>query len=117
MNAKEILIEQLETFGYPVFQQGSLAEDEAYPDAFFTFFNNDSYDALFYDNAEHETVYDFDVNIYATDPELVNGALLNAKKLLKSNGFIVDGAGYDVASDEPTHTGRGIAVTYIQKGV
>ena len=38
-----------------------------------------------------------------------------AIEVLKSVDFIVNGAGYDVASDEPTHTGRGITVTYRQQ--
>lgn len=116
MSVKELLISVLESFGYPVFLQGSLAEDEAYPESFFTFFNNDSYDAMFYDNSEYETLYDFDLNFYSIDPELVNSILLEAKKALKKQGFVIDGAGYDVASDEPTHTGRGINLTYIERG-
>lgn len=112
---KEILIELLESFGYPVFLQGSLSEDESYPESFFTFWNNNSYDNNHYDNEAASYTWDIDVNFYSIDPELVNTMLLEAKKLLKQNGFIVGGKGYDVASDEPTHTGRGINVLYFER--
>lgn len=107
---KDLLIEILESFGYPVFLQGSLSKDEAYPESFFTFWNNDSYDRSHYNNETISYVWDFDVNFYSTDPTLVNTKLLDAKTKLKQQGFIVPGKGYDVASDEPTHTGRGINV-------
>ena len=107
---KDLLIKTLETFGYPVILQGTLNKDEAYPDSFFTFWNNDSFDEAFYDNKENETIWDFDVNFYSTDPALVNSTLIEAKTKLKQQGFIVSGKGYDVVSDEPTHTGRGINV-------
>lgn len=112
---KELLIETLEPLGYPIFLQGSLNEDEAYPESFFTFWNNDSFDDEFYDNVEHETIWNFDLNFYSNDPALVNTKLIEAKTLLKSQGFIVSGKGYDVMSDEPTHTGRGINVLKIEK--
>lgn len=111
---KDILINILEAFGYPVFLQGSLG-DNPYPESFFTFWNNDSYDEQFYDNVEHSTIWSFDVNFYSVDPALVNSILLDVKRQLKSNGFIVSGAGHDVASDEPTHTGRGLTALYIEK--
>ena len=110
---KELLISLLVTFGYPIFLQGSLGDDP-YPDSFFTFWNDDSYDEQFYDNAEHSTIWSVDVNFYSTDPALVNSILLDVKRLLKSNKFIVSGAGHDVASDEPTHTGRGLTALYIE---
>lgn len=112
---KEELIKILETFNFPVFQQGTLNKDDLYPDSFFTFWNNDSADDEFYDNKENAYIWDFDVNFYSNDPNLVNTKLLEAKKILKQNGFIVRGKGYDVASDEPTHTGRGINVLKIEK--
>lgn len=105
---KDLLITLLETFGYPVFLQGSLSEDEAYPDSFFTFWNNESYDNNHYDNEAVSYTWNFDVNFYSIDPALVNSMLLQAKILLKQNGFIISGKGYDVMSDEPTHTGRGM---------
>ena len=107
---KELLIKTLEVFGYPVYLQGTLSKDEPYPDSFFTFWNNDSYDGNHYDNTPVGYVWDFDVNFYSTDPALVNSKLIEAKTKLKQQGFIVSGKGYDVASDEPTHTGRGINV-------
>ena len=48
MSVKELLIDTLENaFGFPIYLQGSMSEDEKYPDDFFTFFNNDSFDANF----------------------------------------------------------------------
>lgn len=115
MDVKQTFIDVLESFGYSVFLQGSLQEDDAYPESFFTFWNNYTEDAAFYDNQETRTFWDFDLNFYSSNPALVNSQLLEAKKLLKQNGFVVQGKGYDVLSDEETHTGRGINVTYIEK--
>ena len=44
----------------------------------------------------------------------IDKELLNLKEKLKRDGFIVSGKGYDVESDEPTQTGRGIAVRIIE---
>lgn len=115
MDVKELLINTLESFDYEIYLQGSLSDKDVYPDSFFTFFNNNTSDNAFYDNNESQTIWDFDLNFYSTDPELVNSVLLEAKTLLKAQGFIVDGAGYDVLSDEVTHTGRGMNLIYIQK--
>ena len=111
---EDTLIEILESFGVPVFLQGSLAEDEPYPDSFFTFWNNDSESKAYYDGDENAIVYDYDVNFYSNDPEKVYSTLREAKKKLKTAGFIVSGDGYSVMSDEPTHDGRGINVLYLK---
>lgn len=111
---EDLLIEILESFGYPVRLQGSLLEDEPYPDHFFTFWNNDSA-GHFYDNDETHTTYDYSVNVYSIDPERVYSLLREAKKKLKQNNFIVSGDGYGVPSDEPTHDGRGIRVQYLRR--
>lgn len=114
---KELLITLLESFDYPVFLQGSLGENEAYPESFFTFWNNESYDNDHYDNNPVSYTWNFDINFYSVDPELVNTMLLQAKTLLKQNGFIITGKGYDVASDEPTHTGRGMNALIIDNEI
>lgn len=110
----EKLIEILSAFGYPVRLQGSLAKDEAYPDSFFTFWNNSSDDGSHYDNGPIFYVWNFDVNFYSTDPALVYTQLEAARVALKAAGFIISGRGYTVASDEPTHTGRGLTALIIE---
>lgn len=108
------LIEILEAFGYPVHRQGSLSDEEGYPDSFFTFWNNATEEGAFYDNENHSEIGDFDVNFYSTEPDLIYSELLKAKKALKQNGFTIIDAGHDVMSDEPTHTGRGMNVLLLQ---
>lgn len=109
------LIATLEILNYPVKLQGSLLPDESYPDSFFTFWNDSADGQSFYSNTENSIVWSYSVNFYSTDPLKVNSKLLEAKRLLNAAGFTVTGAGYDVMSDEPTHTGRGITVLYLQK--
>lgn len=111
---EDLLIKTLESFGYDVIRQGSMAPDEEYPDHFFTFWENQSYDGSHYNNDNVSTVYDYDVNFYSIDPDAVYTKLREAKALLKSKGFITSGDGHAVASDEDSHTGRGMNVLYLK---
>jgi hypothetical protein len=106
------LIETLTPLGYPVRQQGSLLPKENYPPHFFTFWNDAADGSSFYSNTENATVWQYSLNFYSVDPQKANTMLLEAKKLLKAAGWVVTGKGYAVASDEPTHTGRGITILY-----
>lgn len=108
------LIEILGSFDYPVYRQGSLSQDEAYPDHFFTFWNNDSSDHSHYDNDDYGTAWDFDVNFYGVDPDVVYFVQQEARNKLKQANWIVPGKGYDVASDEITHIGRGMRVFFLE---
>lgn len=112
---KTELINALKTFGYPVRLQGSLSENESYPDSFFTIWNNETADGSHYDNNAINYVWNFSIYFYSTSPSLVNTILLQAKNLLKSSGWIISGKGYDVPTDEPSHTGRAIDALYIEK--
>ena len=111
---ENLLIEILENFGFPVKLQGSLLPEEVYPDSFFTFWNNSSDGESYYDNEEKSIVYSYDVNFYSTNPELVYTKIREVKSALQNVGFIVSGDGHSVASDEITHTGRGIDVIFIK---
>lgn len=113
---KDTLINLLETFGYPVFLQGSMNEDATYPESFFTFYNLEVDGEAFYDDEEQCYLWIFDVNFYSSDASLVNTKLLEAIALLKQNGFIATGKGHDVGSDEPSHTGRGMTIKYYELG-
>ena len=111
---KQELINLLKTFGYPVRLQGSLTESETYPQSFFTIWNDETTDGSHYDNDAINYIWEFTIYFYSTNPTLVNTILLQVKTLLKSNGWIVGGKGYDVPSDEATHTGRAIDVLFIE---
>lgn len=112
------LIETLEPLGYPVRLQGSLLPKESYPDSFFTYWNDSADGSSYYSNNEGAILWAYSLNFYSTDPVLVSNMFKiiedtpTAKSLLKSAGFIVSGAGYNVPSDEDTHTGRGISLLY-----
>lgn len=111
---KDNLIQLLETLGYPVYLQGSMSENENYPTSFFTFWNFETPEASYYDNNAHSAIWGFWVYLYSNDPLIVENKLIEAKKILKENGWIVDGNGQDVASDEPTHVGRMITCRFIE---
>ena len=107
------LIELLQTLCPYVLKQGSLGPSEKYPDTFFTFWNNDESEKSAYDNQTTIVTHDFDVNCYSTDPAQAYNLLREARKLLKNNNWIITSRGYDVASDEDTHVGRGMNVLYL----
>lgn len=115
---EEKIEKALESFGYPFIKQGSLSPADEYPDHFFTYWTDDTAGTGFYNNNETGVIWTYSLNFYSINPELVSGMFKilegkdTAKSLLRKAGFIVAGAGYDVASDEPTHTGRGITVLY-----
>lgn len=111
---EDLIISTLSVLGYPVFLQGSLLDNQPYPDSFFTFWNDAADAQSFHDDEESTVMWEYSINFYSTDPLKVNSALLDAKKLLRQQDFAIAGAGYDVASDEPTHTGRGISAKYLQ---
>jgi hypothetical protein len=104
------LIDILSEFDYPVYRQGSMSDDETYPETFITFWNFDSPDHSHYDNSDYGTEWGFNVYVYSSDPELTYSVLASVRAALKEAGWIVRGKGFDVQSDEKTHTGRGLEI-------
>lgn len=111
---KEQLITLLETFGYPVYLQGSLASPEAYPDSFFTFWNPANDDGGFYSGSPIRAVWTFMIYFYSTDPTLVASVPEQARQALRSAGHTVYGKPSDVNVDAPTHTGAFFSVDMIE---
>lgn len=107
------LITLLSTFKYPVYRQGSIAGGQAYPDTFITFWGNED-EAAAYDNETQIVEYDFDVNVYSTDPDRAYSLLDEIRTALKGAGYVITNRGYDAQSDEITHVGRGMEVAYLK---
>lgn len=109
-----VLVGLLESLGYPVFLQGSLNADEAYPDSFFTFWNFSAPEGAFYDNDANRCVWGFWVYFYSTDPMLVDTVTEHARMLLKQNGWVPKGRPVDARVDRDTHTGHMFVVQGIE---
>lgn len=120
---KQILIDALETITdsdtnkpYPIHLQGSLLPNEPYPESFFTFWNNGSESDEFYSNKEGQIIHYFDLNFYSSKlAGDIEDIFTSAIAALKDAGFIVSGNGFDVPSDESSHTGRGVDLIYIEQ--
>ena len=102
---KTLLRETLESLGYPVYLQGSMADDEAYPKSFITYLSMDSYNEADFDDKTHAVGWRFQVAFYSADPLLIDSVPQEIRRALKAVGFIPTGRGRDLPSDEPTHTG------------
>ena len=98
----------------PIFRQGSLGEADVYPDTFCTFWGSSEAAATAYDNDDATVVWSYQANAYSTSPAMVYTLVSDLRQLFKSNGWQTPDRGHDVASDENTHTGRGLSVTYLK---
>ena len=111
---KTLLITTLDKLGYPVYLQNSIDEDAEYPDSFITFMTVDSYDAASYDNNTVAWSWHLQVIFYSSDPALVKSEPAKITAALKAAGFIPQGRGRDIPSDEPTHTGWAMDFYYLE---
>ena len=102
---KQKLIKTLSAFDYPVYLQGTLNPEEAYPHTFITFFVDSTNDNGHFENKTNAIDWAFSVILYSNDPEIVNTKPNEICAALKAAGFIPQGKGNDIMSDEPTHTG------------
>ena len=97
-----------------VYRQGSFSESDKYPKLFITYWENESEDKGHYDNKKVVgCAHSFDVNVYGSKVDEVYDTTGNVITALKDNGFMVDGKGIDVPSDEPNFKGRHIEAIYV----
>lgn len=111
---KQKLIDALKQFGFPVFLQGTLNPNEAYPDHFFTIWTDYTADNAHYDNGVHSVDWNFTVIFYSIRPASVQTVPQIVRDVLRNNGFIPQGKGQDIPSDEPTHTGWAMDFIYTE---
>lgn len=111
---REKLIQLLEPLGHEIYLHGTIAEDEAYPDSFITFLELDSPDAGHFDNKPIGTAWEYQIIFYSTDPEKVLEESEKIRTTLRDAGWIPQGKGRDIPSDEPTHTGKVNTYLYLE---
>ena len=98
-----------------VIEQGSLADDEPYPaERFFTFWNDSTDDHKHYDNDTYGYTWLVDVNFYSTDPDDVYTTLDAARLALKQSGWVINGKGHTIGSDDKRYSGRGFTAAYLE---
>ena len=102
---KSLLIETLNKLDYPVYLQGTINANEAYPESFITFMTVYSQDAANYDDDTRAVQWRFQVAFYSAAPKLIESVPHEIQNALKAAGFIPLGRGRDILSDVPSHTG------------
>lgn len=109
MGVKQKLIEVCTELGFvegeTLFLQGTLGADVAYPDSFVTFWLSGSDDDAHYNNDVLSVTWSLDVFYYSNSAKNVNTVPQTIRAALKQAGFVPQGKGQDLLSDEPTHTG------------
>lgn len=98
-----------------VYLQGTMNPDEEYPAEFVTFWTPSTEDAAHYDNAVAAVDWTFYVIYYSNDPRKVNTKPREIAASLKAAGFVQQGRGHDILSDEQTHTGWAMDFTRTEK--
>ena len=114
MGAKADLIAIFDEMGYPHWLMHTMPAHQRYPESFFTFLSIDAPFEAHYNNAPHAVVWAFWIGFYSSKPALMETVRLALVKRLRAAGWVVDGLGEDVQSDEPTHTGWRITAYYRQ---
>lgn len=103
---KDLLISILETFcPDDVYLQGTLNENEDFPQKFITFFTSDTEDIEHFDDVLVATAWNFSVIFYSDNPVEVNSVPFEIAAALKNAGFIQQGKGRDIASNKAGYTG------------
>lgn len=106
---KQKLIDTIKTIGFvegvTLLLQGTLAQDTPYPAEFVTFWTDYTADNSHFDNGVKSVDYHFTVIYYTSDPALISSRPKEIINALRPAGFIPQGVGQDIPSDEETHTG------------
>lgn len=114
MSVTDNLISIFDEIGYPSWEMHTMPADEVYPESFFTFLAVDAPFTAHYDNAPHAVAWAYMIGFYTSDPAKADSMPMELARRLMAAGWITDGLGESVKSDEPTHTGRRITAYFVQ---
>lgn len=116
---KSELISGLENCGFvngaTIMLQGTLAPDSPYPDNFITIWTDYTADHSHFDNVVKSVEWHFTVILYSIDPDFLKTKSNEIIKTLRGVGFIPQGKGQDIPSDEATHTGWAMEFIRVEK--
>ena len=104
------LFNLFEEIGLPYYRQGSMS-DEDYQPSFFTFWNVDTPNDSFYDNAEHRFIEYIQVGFYTSDASKIYSVMEDFIERAKAKGFVLEGRPKDANADKDNFYGR---VCYIR---
>ena len=74
------LLEILEAYKVPVYKQGSMSDDDEYPETFITFWNSDTEDHSHYDNDNYGVTWTYQVYVYSSNPSNTYSILESIRK-------------------------------------
>ena len=115
---KQIVIDALARLGFVEgktnFLQGTHNPAEAYPDTFTTFWVNSTDDGAHFDNETLTYDWSITVILYSNDPAIVNTKPDEIRAEFKAAGFIPQGKGNDVPSDNAAFTGWAMDFIYTE---
>lgn len=112
----DLLMQTLESTGFSVYLQGSIAPEQDYDESFITYQIIDSPLQDFFDDEPTGTQWKVNVIFYTSRADLLYTVPVDIFKKLTSAGFIPQGKGFNVPSDEPTHNGFGNDYLYFERG-
>ena len=107
-----LLYETFNDMGYEYFRQGSLKDDQPYPNSFFTYWNVESELLAQYDNVARAKAYSIQVYFYTDDSSIIYTTFDELLEKLEQRGFILEDDGWDIPSDVETHIGRTTMISY-----
>lgn len=116
---KEKLITSIAKCGFvegkTLILQGTLNADTPYPDSFVTIWTDYTADNSHFDNAVASVDWHFTVVLYSNDPDFLATKAKELLETLRADGFIPQGKGQDIPSDEQTHTGWAMEFICVEK--
>lgn len=103
--------------GLPYSRQGSFSRDDELPESMFTFWNVETPDTWFFDNNNYRVEWEWVVYFYTKDPAILYTKMEDFIRIAREKGFLADGNGKDIQSDNPEYLGRYVRLVYVENKI